>query len=167
VPQARPTLLPIGVKPWVGRASSTSCRRTTGGRRDPATRFWLWTRALWCWSSRPSGSPRDWSDLPLVRLLLEAAAGDDRERIAMGPPVESERDDVELVWTELRVVDAGERRESRARLCLARGRGLQCLLTFDFWPEDAGRLTPVWEGVLRSLRLDLQLEDPTRGRRLE
>jgi len=84
-----------------------------------------------------------------------------------GPPIESERDDLELVWTELRVVDPGERRESRSRLCLARGRGLQCLFTFDLWPEDAERLTPVWEGVLRSLRLDLKLEDPARGRRLE
>lgn len=111
--------------------------------------------------------PRDWSDLPLSRLLREAARGDDRERIATGSVVETVRDGLELAWTELRVVDPGERRESRCRLGLARGSDIQCLITFDFWPEDAGRLIPVWDGVLSSTRLGVAVEDPTRGRRIE
>lgn len=111
--------------------------------------------------------PRDWSDLPLSRLLLEAVEGDDRERIAAGPIVETVCAGLESAWTELRVVDPGERRESRCRIGLARGRGIQCLITFDFWPEDAERLIPVWNGVLGSLRLGARVEDPTRGRRIE
>ena len=111
--------------------------------------------------------PRDWSDVPLSGLLLTAAEGDDRERIETGAPVEVTREELELAWTELRLVDPGERRQARSRLCLARCRGIQCLTTFDFWPEDSERLIPVWDGVLSSLRLDVDVEDLRRGRRLD
>lgn len=110
---------------------------------------------------------RDWSDVPLSGLLLKAAEGDDRERIDTGAPIEGAREDLELVWMELRLVDPGEHRQCRSRLCLARGREIQCLITFDFWPEDAERLTPVWDGVVASLRVEVDVEDPTGGRRLE
>ncbi len=108
----------------------------------------------------------DWSGLPLSRLLLEAVAGDDRERIAVGPIVEATREGLEVVWTELRVVDATERREARCRMCLARAPRVQSLLSFDFWPEDETRLAPVWENVLESLRLNARVDDPGRGRRI-
>lgn len=111
--------------------------------------------------------PRDWSDLPLEQLLLHTAEGEERDRIAAGPVIEATRDDLEIAWIELRVVDPGENRESRSRTCLARGRNLQCLLTFDFWPEDAARLSPVWDAVLDSLKLGVEVEDPTRGKRIE
>lgn len=64
------------------------------------------------------------------------------------------------------MVDEGEHCEARSRLGLARGNDLQCLITFDFWPEDAERHVPVWDAVLRSLRLGIRVEDPTRGRRI-
>ena len=110
---------------------------------------------------------RDWSDLPLSHLLGVAAEGDDRERIATSPRVEAARDGVELAWAELRVVDPGERRESRSRVCIARSRRMQCLITFDFWPEDAERHEPVWGAVLSSLELGVEVADPTLGRRVE
>lgn len=111
--------------------------------------------------------PVDWSGLPLSRLLSEALESDDRDRIAVGPVRETARDGWTLVWAELRVVDPGEHRECRSRLCLARGNSVQCLITFDFWPEDEARLSPVWDGVLGSLRLGAAVEDPTKGERLE
>src|SRR6266545_3661796 len=92
--------------------------------------------------------PVDWSGLPLGELLLPAVQGDGREHIASGPTI------------------AG-RREARCRICLARGRGVQCLLSLDFWPEDETRLHAVWENVLDSLRLGVPVDDPTRGRRIE
>lgn len=110
--------------------------------------------------------PLDWSALPLSGLLLDAAQGDDRDRIATGPVHETARDSLSLAWAELRVVDPSEHRECRSRICLARSGQHQCLITFDFWPEDAERLSPVWDGVLHSLRLGARVEDPARGRKI-
>lgn len=111
--------------------------------------------------------PMDWSGLPLSRLLLDAVEGDDRERIAQGPVIEVTRDGLELVWTELRVVDPGEGRQAVSRLCLARGANVQALITLDFWPEEEARVSPVWGGVLSSLELGVHIEEPTRRRRLQ
>ncbi|MBI3982940.1 MAG: hypothetical protein HY337_08520 [Gemmatimonadetes bacterium] len=108
----------------------------------------------------------DWSGLPLARLLRDTAEGDDRDRISIAPVIEMTRDGLTIAWTELRVVDPGEHRECRSRLCLARADSLQSLITFDFWPEDEARMAPVWERVLSSLRLGVRLEDPTKGRRI-
>lgn len=110
--------------------------------------------------------PVDWRELPLARLLLEAVEGDDRDRIATGPAHETKHHDLEIAWTELRVVDPGELRECRSRTCLARGNNIQCLITFDFWPEDEARLSPVWNEVLASLRLGVPVEDPASGRKI-
>ena len=111
--------------------------------------------------------PLDWRELPLSKLLLVAIEGDERDRIAIGPVHETARDGLTLAWIELRVVDPGEHRECRSRMCLARGYGVQGLITFDFWPEDEARVSPVWEGVLGSLRLGAPVKDPTRGKRIE
>lgn len=111
--------------------------------------------------------PLDWSELPLPRLLVEAVEADTRDRIAAGPVVATTREGLEIAWIETRVVDPGEAREARSRTCLARGNNLQCLLTFDFWPEDAARWSPVWDHVRGSLRLGVEVEDPTRGKRIE
>jgi hypothetical protein len=80
--------------------------------------------------------------------------------------VEGRRAGLELAWTELRIVDSGERREARWRMCLARSARVQCLITFDFWPEDETRLAPAWDTVLESLRLGARVDDPTSGRRI-
>ncbi len=110
--------------------------------------------------------PVDWSELPLSKLLREAVEGDDRDRIALGPVQETTRDGLALAWAELRVVDPGEHRECRSRMCLARHNGIQCLVTFDFWREDEARLSPVWASVLGSLRLGAPVEAPTLGKRI-
>jgi hypothetical protein len=110
--------------------------------------------------------PVDWTGLPLRRLLLDAVLGDDREHIAVAPVVQANRAGVELAWADLRVVDPGEGREAHSRMCLARGNGIQCLITFDSWPEDEARLRPVWSDVLDSLRLGAVVDDPSRGRRI-
>lgn len=108
----------------------------------------------------------DWSELPLSRLLLDVAEADDRERIGLGPMIEVGRAGLEVAWTEARVVDPGERREARSRMCLARGGRIQCLITFDFWPEDEVRHVPVWDHMLGSLRLGARVNDPTSGKRI-
>jgi hypothetical protein len=108
----------------------------------------------------------DWSGLPLSKLLLDSIEGDDRDRIAIGPVRETCPGGLTLAWTELRVVDPGEHRECRSRMCLARADRVQCLITFDFWPEDEARFAPIWDHVLNSLRLGVRTNDPARGRRI-
>lgn len=108
--------------------------------------------------------PVDWSGLPLSQFIPVALEGDKREIIAKGEIVEVRRGDLELAWIEIRFMDENERREAIGRLCVGRGANIQSLITFDFWPEDAARLEPVWDEVLRSLELGAYIKDPTHGK---
>lgn len=105
----------------------------------------------------------DWTELPLDRLLAESLAGADRSVLSQGPMIGVERPDLELVWTEIRWIDPNEQREARSRHMLARGADVQPFFTLDFWPEDADRLEPVWNELLRSLRLGQYVTDPNHG----
>jgi hypothetical protein len=107
--------------------------------------------------------PADWSGLPLARLVREIVDHDSRAILSRGEVVEVRRRDLELAWAEVRFTDPNEHREAHSRACLARKDNIQPLLTFDYWADDAPRLTPVWDEVLRSLRLGLNIEDPSFG----
>ena len=105
----------------------------------------------------------DWTDLPLDRQLAEALAHGDPGHLSQGPIIGVDRPGLEIVWTEVRRIDEREQRESRSRHLLARGSNLQPFITLDFWPEDAERLEPVWDEVVRSLRLGQYVADPMHG----
>jgi hypothetical protein len=107
----------------------------------------------------------DWSGLPLRQLFEATTGGDHREVEPRGEVNEIRRQGVELVWQEFRFIDENEHREAYSRSCLARSGILLPLLTLDFWPEDLKRIDPVWNEVLRSLRLGEYIEDPRRGAR--
>lgn len=107
--------------------------------------------------------PIDWSGLPVRDLVTAAMDGDDREILDRIDVVEEKRGELELAWGELRYRDPTENREAGARICIAREREIQCLLTLDFWADEKPRLDPVWSEVLRSLVLGLYVEDPTVG----
>ena len=95
----------------------------------------------------------DWSQLPLKQLLMDTVTGDTKDVLSRGEAVYLKRGDLEIAWLETCFVDPGEHREARSRCCLARRGNIQPLFTFAFWPEDAERVTPVWDEVLRTLRL--------------
>jgi hypothetical protein len=105
----------------------------------------------------------DWRKLPLARLLNGATVGDRRKLHNPSKVIEYPRDDLEVVWKHFTFIDPEEKREAISYIALARGFNLQCLLTFDYWPEDRSRLHPVWEEVLRSLQLGLTIKDPATG----
>ena len=107
----------------------------------------------------------DWTELPLAPLLAGAMKDDpdDGDVIERGEIQHVKRSDLEYAWRETRHTDPNEHREARSRSCLARGSDIHVLLTLDFWPEDAERLEPVWNEVLRSLRLGQYVADPTVG----
>lgn len=106
----------------------------------------------------------DTGPLPLARLLEEATDGAGQEVLDRGLIEHTRRSGLELAWRETRYVDPVERREARSRYCLARGAGVHVFFTLSFWPEDAERCGPVWDELLRSLRLGEYVEATT-GRR--
>ena len=107
--------------------------------------------------------PIDWSGLPLRELVAAAVSNEDREILERKDIIERRRGDLELAWVETRYIEARERREALSRVCIGRGSGVQCLITFDLWADDAAGLEPVWNEVLGSLVLGWYVEDPTIG----
>ncbi len=106
----------------------------------------------------------DMSGLPLDEMLTDAI-GPPEAGHEQTPPATIRRGAIELVWTETRYIDQGEQRPARSRNAIGRAGGVHCILTFDFWEDDAPRLLPVWDEVLRTLRLGEYIADPTRGPR--
>lgn len=110
--------------------------------------------------------PIDWSGLPLARLVEEAIQGDERTIVAWDEMVTARRFDLELAWRQGHFTDARERRAALTRICLARRRTVQSLLTMDFWEADLERFGPVWDLVLETLELDEPVADPAIGPRI-
>jgi hypothetical protein len=73
-----------------------------------------------------------------------------------------ERGDLEIAWLEQRYVDAEHKRDARFRVALARGPVL-CLISMNYWSKRAASLEGVWDEVLRTLVLGMQIDDPTKG----
>ena len=74
------------------------------------------------------------------------------------------RSDCELAWREGRWIDPSENRDAVTRTCMARGATVLPFLTMDYWLDDYDRFSPVWDEVLRSLRLGDMIKDPRTGR---
>jgi hypothetical protein len=108
--------------------------------------------------------PVDLSGLPLAKLLPTAMqSSKNREVFFRGEPVSLPREDVEILWAELRFVDMIEQREAFSRIAMARGANLQALITFDYWVELAVRCQPIWDEVMRSVQLGRYIDDPAQG----
>jgi hypothetical protein len=93
---------------------------------------------------------------------LQSALGSDREPYQQSEIRHIERGDLEIAWLEQRYIDAEHQRDARFRVALARGQAL-CLISMNYWSNRAPGLERVWEEVLRTLVLGIQVEDPTAG----
>jgi hypothetical protein len=68
------------------------------------------------------------------------------------------------MWCEIKFIDTQtEPREAFSRTCVGLGSNIQCLITFDYWADQAEQLIPVWDEVMRSLTLGLYIRDPRTG----
>jgi hypothetical protein len=103
----------------------------------------------------------DWSGLALATLVEQVTSQDTRKVLSRGRARVDKRDRLELAWIEIRFLDPNENREAYSRTCLARFSNIQPLITFDFWKDQAPKLVPVWDEVIRSLVLADYVEDPT------
>lgn len=105
----------------------------------------------------------DWSLFPLKRMLKQVVQKDKRNILSTGEIITVKRQTARIVWTEFKFLDSQENREAFSRICIGLGSGVQCLITFDYWVDEADRLTPVWDEVMRSLVLGLYISDPKTG----
>jgi hypothetical protein len=105
----------------------------------------------------------DFSSVPLEDIVNQIAERDSRNVIAKGEVITAQRQTARIVWIELKFIDSQENREAFSRICVGLGSGVQCLITFDYWADDADRFTPVWDEVLRTLTLGLFIRDPSTG----
>jgi hypothetical protein len=107
--------------------------------------------------------PGDWSEFPLSPLLRKVVRDDSRHLSEWGEIFKLKRQTVRVVWTQLQFTDPQENREAYSRIAIGLGSGVQCLITMDYWVDDAERVTPVWDLVLSSLVLGLYIRDPRTG----
>lgn len=108
--------------------------------------------------------PRDWSQFPLRSTLKKLIDDDSRDAIAKGKIVTIERQTARIMWAEIKFIDTqAEPREAFSRTCIGLGSNVQCLITFDYWVDQAEQLIPVWDEAMRSLTLGLYIRDPLTG----
>jgi hypothetical protein len=106
----------------------------------------------------------DLQQIPLVGLVKKIARGDSRDVLARGEVVKLKRQTANIAWIELKFMDHQEEdREAYSRICVGLGSGVQCLITCEFWADQAEQFTPVWDHVLESLVLGLFIRDPRTG----
>lgn len=107
----------------------------------------------------------DLTGLPIATMLADALDAHDEDVISQTPIRHVLRPGLEIVWREVRRTDEREKREARSRHLLARAMNINPFITLDFWPEDERRLTPVWNELVRSLRVGEFVADPRKGPR--
>jgi hypothetical protein len=102
--------------------------------------------------------------VPIRELVMGTIQEKDFDRIDGSNVVEVPREDgMELAYMEIIHLDQESQRQACTRIAVARGAGVYCLITFDFWQEDATKFEAVWKEVLRSLTLGVFVKDPTVG----
>ncbi len=106
----------------------------------------------------------DLKKIPLVGLVKKLAREDSRDVLEVGEVTKLKRQTASIVWTELRFMDHQEEdREAYSRICVGLGSGVQCLVTCEFWVDQAEQFAPVWDHVLETLVLGLFINDPRTG----
>ncbi|MFM5891689.1 MAG: hypothetical protein ACKPFD_20420 [Dolichospermum sp.] len=108
--------------------------------------------------------PNDWTLFPLKSTLKKIMEDDSRNVIARGEVIQVKRQTAKIMWCEIKFIDTQtEPREAFSRTCVGLGSNIQCLITFDYWADQAEQLIPVWDEVMRSLTLGLYIRDPRTG----
>jgi hypothetical protein len=107
--------------------------------------------------------PSDWSLFPLKHMLQQVLEKESRDSIETSEITTLKRSTARLVWAQTKFIDPNEHREAYSRICIGLGSNVQCLITLDYWVEDAERVLPVWDHVLETLVLGLYINDPRTG----
>jgi hypothetical protein len=108
--------------------------------------------------------PGEWDMFPLKSTLRSVMEKDTRNVIERGEVITEKRQTARIVWMEIKFIDdQEEERDAYSRTCIGIGSNVQCLITMDYWADQAELYTPVWDVVMRSLTLGLFIRDPRTG----
>jgi hypothetical protein len=108
--------------------------------------------------------PGEWDMFPLKSTLRSVMEKDTRNIIERGDVITEKRQTARIVWMEIKFIDdQEEERDAYSRTCIGIGSNVQCLVTMDYWADQAHLYTPVWDVVMRSLTLGLFIRDPRTG----
>jgi hypothetical protein len=102
--------------------------------------------------------------ISIVEQLQDVVDNPGFEVVARGSMFKELRDDFDLVWTELCLVDPEKNRDFISRFCMAQSKGVQALIIFKFWASKVKRFDPIWDDIRRSLMLERYIKDPRMGR---
>jgi hypothetical protein len=103
-----------------------------------------------------------WEDLPLDELMHKVAVErgkgkkkrkEENGRKQLSGAVLVRRPDLSYAWSESSWIDPENGKTIFCRQMLARARGVQPLITFDYYASRAEEFRPVWEHMASSLRL--------------
>jgi hypothetical protein len=92
------------------------------------------------------------STLPLADIV-DRWTSKPRKHATCGPLREEIRDGIELAWRDFRFAHPWSGQIVWFPVCLARRRGVQCLITFEFWGADRTRGEEIWQTLLETLTL--------------
>jgi hypothetical protein len=96
----------------------------------------------------------DLTDLTVSMMLRDVTDNQHQETETWrGEIVEEQRGEMLLAQRATRWIDPSQNREACSHIALARRRGIQALLTFDYWLDDAKKFGPVWLTVMETLRV--------------
>jgi len=108
--------------------------------------------------------PNDWTLFPLKHTLKKIMEDDSRNVLEKGEVITVKRQTARIMWCQIKFIDTQtEPREAFSRTCVGLGSNIQCLITFDYWADQAEQLIPIWDEVMRSLTLGLYIRDPRTG----
>ena len=94
------------------------------------------------------------------KLLEEITSKDRRKGKLIGEIVSEKRLDLELAWSQTRFIDKTENRQARSRTLIARARLIQPVITMDFWENELDQWLPVWDEMLATIKVGMELPKP-------
>ncbi len=98
--------------------------------------------------------PVDLTDLTVGMMLRDVTDNQPQKRETWrGEMVEEERGGMSIAQMASRWIDSSQNREACSHIAVARRRGIQALLTYDYWLSDAKQFGPVWLTVMETLRV--------------
>ena len=97
----------------------------------------------------------------LVRNMGKAKT--DIERLNPKEPVFSRRDGLRFGWMESNYHDPDNGRLVCSRSLLVYGHKVQALITYDCWADRVEEFEPVWNTLLKTMRLGQYVPDPSTG----
>ena len=87
----------------------------------------------------------------------------DLEHYDKQPPAYLRRDGLRFGWIESKYADPENGRAVCSRALLVYGNNVQVLITYDCWADEMEKFAPVWNTLLKTIRLGEYVANPATG----